>query len=400
MAARMISPELRIANHLLLSKETTTGSYKNVVFSPLSIRLMLSIIAAGSNGPVRDQLLSFLRSQSMEDLNGIASWLFSSVLVDSSSSGGSCLSFANGVWFDKPLSLKPSFLHVLENIYNPTLASLDFANKDEVAQEINTWAKRETRGLIDNIIKPASIELKNMIMANAIYFKGLWRNSWTFRESETVDGDFHLLDGSDTVKVPFMNGSHHQDAYAIVHQGFKILTLPYKNGDQDFTTNNFSMHIFLPDEVNGLTDLVQKVCSESIYLESILPKSLQSVGKVKIPKFKLSFEFKACSMLKKMGLVLPFMEGALTEMVEDIPVQVSEMIQKCIIEVNEQGTKAAATVRTSYSPGSAWIVEKPPPPMDFVADHPFLFLITGQFAATTLFMGQVLNPLDEGGFNM
>ncbi|MED6131251.1 hypothetical protein PIB30_008291 [Stylosanthes scabra] len=79
--------------------------YKNVVFSPLSIKLMLSIVAAGSNGPVRDQLLSFLQSESIDDLNAVSTRLFSSVLADCSSSGGPRLSFANGVWFDKPLSL-------------------------------------------------------------------------------------------------------------------------------------------------------------------------------------------------------------------------------------------------------------------------------------------------------
>ncbi|MED6131252.1 hypothetical protein PIB30_008292 [Stylosanthes scabra] len=233
-------------------------------------------------------------------------------------------------------------------------------------------------------------------MANALYFKGLWRDSWSLKERETVDGDFHLLDGSDTVKVPFMNGSHHRHACVIAHQGFKILTLPYKNGTQDVPTSKFSMHIFLPDEIKGLPDLVEKVCSESRNLESLLPRSWKRIGKLKIPRFKLCFEVKADSVLKKMGLVLPFMEGALTEMVDDIPVQVSEMIQKCIIEVNEQGTEAAA-ITSLTSVGSSRM--KPPPPIDFVADHPFLFMIREQITETTLFVGQVLNPLHDGGFD-
>ncbi|XLR35208.1 hypothetical protein HN51_044531, partial [Arachis hypogaea] len=112
-----------LANHLLLSKENDGN--KNVAFSPLCIKLLLGIDAAGSKGP-----------------------LLSSVLVDRSASGRPLLSYANDVWVDKSLSMKPSFSQVLENTYKPTLASLDFTNKGEIAKEINSWAERETKGVV------------------------------------------------------------------------------------------------------------------------------------------------------------------------------------------------------------------------------------------------------------
>ncbi|XP_052117763.1 serpin-ZX-like [Arachis duranensis] len=126
-SAPVITPEFRLANHLLLSKKS--GGYKNVAFSPLCIKLLLSIVAAGSNGPVCDELLSFLRSESINHLNSVATQLLSSVLVDPFSSGGLLLSYTNGVWVDKRLSLKPSFSQILENTYKSTLTSLDFTNK-------------------------------------------------------------------------------------------------------------------------------------------------------------------------------------------------------------------------------------------------------------------------------
>ncbi|MED6131254.1 hypothetical protein PIB30_008294 [Stylosanthes scabra] len=104
-AAQKMTPEFNIAKHLLLSKETN-GAYKNVVFSPLCIKLLLSIVAVGCNGPVRDQLLSFLQSESIDDLNSVATRLFSSMLVDSSFKRRACLSFASGVWVEKSLCLK------------------------------------------------------------------------------------------------------------------------------------------------------------------------------------------------------------------------------------------------------------------------------------------------------
>ena len=112
-----------IAKHLLLPKE---GESKNVVLSPLSIHVLLSLIAAGSNGPTRDQLLSFLQSKSIDDLNTFVSQLFNLVR---SSAGGPRLSFAIRVWVDKSLSFKPSFSQVVETTYKATLASLDFQNK-------------------------------------------------------------------------------------------------------------------------------------------------------------------------------------------------------------------------------------------------------------------------------
>ncbi|XP_020979670.1 serpin-ZX-like [Arachis ipaensis] len=257
-AAPVITPEFRLANHLLLSKES--GGYKNVAFSPLCIKLLLSIVAAGSNGPVCDELLSFLRSESINDLNSVATQLLFSVFVDRSSSGGPHLSYANGVWVDKTLSLKPSFSQVLENTYKSTFASLDFTNTDEVAKEINSWVERETKGVIKNLIDPDSIQLTDLIMANTLYFKGLWWDSNTFRQKDTRDGDFHLLDGSCSVKVPFMDGSHRRYAIAHHYQDFKVLSLDYKvASSENVPRRRYTMHIFLPDEINGLPALVEKV---------------------------------------------------------------------------------------------------------------------------------------------
>ncbi|RYQ96047.1 hypothetical protein Ahy_B08g091515 [Arachis hypogaea] len=122
-----------LANHLLLSKENDGN--KNVAFSPLCIKLLLGIDAAGSK-------------ESINNLNSVATQLLSSVLVDRSASGRPLLSYANDVWVDKSLSMKPSFSQVLENTYKPTLASLDFTNKGEIAKEINSWAERETKGVV------------------------------------------------------------------------------------------------------------------------------------------------------------------------------------------------------------------------------------------------------------
>lgn len=116
---------LSTAMHILWKKSQD----KNVVLSPLSLQIVLSIIAAASEGPTQQQLLSFLRSKSIDHLNSIASQLVSDVLSDAVPTTGPRLSFANGVWVQQSLSLYPSFKHLLASNYKATFASVDFQNK-------------------------------------------------------------------------------------------------------------------------------------------------------------------------------------------------------------------------------------------------------------------------------
>lgn len=119
---------LSLTKHLLL----TEGKDSNLVYSPLSIHVVLSLIAAGSKGPTLDQLLTFLKSKSCDHLNSFASELVAVVFADGSPSGGPRLSFANGAWVDKSLPLKPSFKQVVDTAYKAALNQVDFQTKVNV----------------------------------------------------------------------------------------------------------------------------------------------------------------------------------------------------------------------------------------------------------------------------
>lgn len=369
----------------LLSKE---GREKNVVFSPLSLHVVLSIIAAGSKGHTLDQLLSFLRSKSNDHLNSFASQLVAVVLSDAAPAGGPRLSFANGVWVEQSLSPLPSFKQLVTTDYKATLASVDFQTKAvEVANEVNSWAEKETNGLVKELLPPGSVDNSTrLIFANALYFKGAWNEK--FDPSTTEENDFHLLDGS-TVKVPFMTSNKKQFIRAF--DGFKVLGLPYKQGEDK---RQFTMYIFLPDAKDGLSALAEKFASESGFLERKLPNQKVEVDEFKIPRFKISFGFEASNVLKELGVVLPFTVGGLTEMVDSSVGQnlcVSDIFHKSFIEVNEEGTEAAAATAATILLRSVQFPTK----IDFVADHPFLFLIREDLTGTVLFIGQVLNPHAE-----
>ncbi|GJY13725.1 serine protease inhibitor family protein [Tanacetum coccineum] len=339
----------------------------------------MGLMAAGSNGQTLDEVLSFLKTKTLDDLNTRLSKL-SSLMADASSSGGPRLSFANGAWIDKTLSLKTSFKQILNNVYKATCKQVDFMNKAiEAVAEVNTWAEKQTTGLIKDILPVnAVIRATRLILANAVYFKGSWTEK--FDPSMTKDSDFHLFDGS-TVEVPFMTSYREQ----LVHEydGFKVLGLPYSQGEDK---RRFTMYMFLPNEKDGIPSLMEKIGSQSDFLERHIPREQVRVGRFMIPKFNISFGFEASKMLKELGLVLPFVPGGLTEMADE-DLYVSSIHHKAFLEVNEEGTEAAAATTMVVN-----ILGITPGPVDFVADHPFLFMIREDMSGEVLFIGQVANP--------
>ncbi|RYR28326.1 hypothetical protein Ahy_B01g052439 [Arachis hypogaea] len=147
------------------------------------------------------------------------------------------------------------------------------------------------------------------------------------------------------------------------------------------------MYMVLPDAMDGVSALLEKVSFESGFLERKLPHQKVLVGDFRIPKVHISFELEASNVLKELGVVLPFKGGDLTEMVNSFVSQnlyVFSIYHKSFVEVNEDGTEAAAaSVVTMKLTGSVRF----PTRIDFVADHPFLFLIREDLTGTVLFIG-------------
>jgi serpin B len=170
---------------------------------------------------------------------------------------------------------------------------------------------------------------------------------------------------------------------------FKVLRLPYKKGNDK---RQFSMYFFLPKAKDGLQNLIEMVTtskSQLLYNKFALSHLEQvRVGDFRIPKFEISFGLETTDMMKELGVVRPFLPGGLTKMVDNgHDISVSNIFQKSFIKVDEEGTEAAAA-------SAVCLTRCIPPTLDFVADHPFLFLIREDLTGTILFVGQVLNPLD------
>ncbi|CAN6697212.1 unnamed protein product [Malus baccata var. baccata] len=361
-----------------------------MVYSPLSLQVLLSSVTAGSKGPTKKQLLSFLKSKSSDELNSLVSHLVPRVLSDGSTRGGPCVNSANSLWVEHSLTVKPSFKRMLVNVYNAVIKEVSFGtDPDKARVQVNSWTKKETKGLIPEALPPGSVgENTMLLLLNTIYFKGVWSDR--FDPSETEECKFGLLDGS-TVEAPFMIESYGWH-YVKAFDGFKVSKLPYKQGKDK--ERRFSMYFLLPNSRNGLPALVKRVCSEPDFLDCHLPEIQREPGALKIPKFNINSNFLASEILVKLGLVLTFNgNGDFSEMVES-GIGDPKIIHKSFIEVDEGGTKAAAVSTFDGGADCAGPFE-PIKSINFVADHPFMFLIREEMTGTVLFIGHVLNPLEE-----
>lgn len=252
---------------------------------------------------------------------------------------------------------------------------------------MNSWAENSTNGLINGILPSGSLdEETKLVLINALYFKGTWDQK--FDPSMTKTENFNLLNGQ-VVQVPFMTIMRHEEYYSRSFEDFKILKIPYQNCSNSL---KFVMYFFLPHENDGLPNLIHTLNSNPRYLNQRFELWRSQIPEFWIPRFKFSFNFEAPeSIMKDMGLTLPFSPGDLTGVSDSSwshKLYVSNIMHKAFIEVNEEGTEAAASTAVTFrlrSRGSY----KP----SFVADHPFLFMVREETSMAVFFIGAVLNPL-------
>ena len=233
-----------------------------------------------------------------------------------------------------------------------------------------------------------------LVVTNAIYFKGIW--DAPFEKERTEEDKFHKLDGS-YVTAHFMKSPESQ--FIGVHDGFKVLRMPYTYTMQHRATipPRYSMCVLLPDARDGLEGLMDAMASSPSFLQDNLPLNKVEVGEFWVPRFKMSYTRSLSEDLHDLGVQAVFSGAAeLPDLLEEDdeshePLFLGNLLHKAVIEVNEEGTEAAAVTASDMftSCGLGW---QDPPPVDFVADHPFAFFVVEEVSGAILFAGQVLDP--------
>ncbi|KAG5543386.1 hypothetical protein RHGRI_016201 [Rhododendron griersonianum] len=215
-------------------EEVKTSGRNNLVVSPVSLNLVLNMVAAGLKGRTLETMLGFLGSENINQIN-LESSKMMAVAADVGSSnngdgGGPVLAMVNGAWADQNFPLKPLYIEkVLKGIFNCEAKTVDFATQSEkVRDEANAWAEAISRGLIKNFLEPGSLSPDTaLFLANGLYFKGTWEHNYRFDVKRIEKRDFYLLNG-ETVSVPFMTSDNMYSCGSF--DGFKVLRIPYENG--------------------------------------------------------------------------------------------------------------------------------------------------------------------------
>lgn len=375
---------------------TNGGSF---FFSPYSISTALAMTRAGAAGPTAAEMDTTLHfdlgtapggpaPSSMEprghrggpadrDLHRAFAALGAALAARAAVDGGPELAVANRLWGQAGLAWEASFLATCRDHYGAGFAEVDFrSDPDAVRREVNAWCAQQTRDRIQDLLAPGTVDrLTALILTNAIYFKGTWKQQ--FDPKRTQEGPFHLERGP-SVQVPLM---HTKATLGYREEAtFQALELPYA-GDA------LSMVVLLPKERDGLAGL--EALLDAGRLAALLGDLREEEVTVTFPRFTFTSQFSLAGTLASMGMPTAFTERAdfSAMCAGPEPLWIGAVIHKAFVEVNEEGTEAAAATAVTMTRATAL-----PRTTTFVADHPFIFLIRDRVTGAVLFLGRMADP--------
>ncbi|MFA4948666.1 MAG: serpin family protein [Candidatus Krumholzibacteriia bacterium] len=348
----------------------------NIFISSASVGFALAMTMNGAADGTRDAMANVLR------LSGIGIEAVStadSTLINrmNDTIRAVKLSVANSLWARRDVTFKKDFLQRNKRYYGADIRVLDFSNPGAPAT-INNWVAEKTNDKIAKIvdaIDPSTI----LFLINAIYFKGTW--SKEFDKTLTREAPFRLMDGS-TSPRPMMRQSGKYDY--LDGEGFQAVRLPYGDG-------RIGMYVFLPADSSSLERFHEGLTGEELnaWIGNLAPRS----GTVGLPRFRLEYEAVLNQSLSALGMTVAFdaERANFTKMFDAAGANayIHEVRHKTFVEVNEEGTEAAAV--TSVEMRVTSVMEEEPP-FEMIVDRPFFLAIVDRETGLILFMGAIVNP--------
>ncbi|KAG7321948.1 hypothetical protein KOW79_014806 [Hemibagrus wyckioides] len=349
--------------------------HENVVLSPHGVATILGILLPGAHGNTKQQLLSGLRYNN----KGPYKMLQKLHKILTSKAKTSFITIANALFPQEGFNIYTNFLNTIRDNFFCDSHALNYNNPKQSADFINRWIKNHTKGHINSLLKPDMLDpsLTRLVVVNSIYFKGMWKSR--FPVQSTKIKSFTGGDGK-SYKVPMMSQlSVFKTGWANTPDGvkYKVIELPYHG-------NHTSMFIAFPSErVTPLSTILPHLTLETVHGWA----KLMHHGKIRLslPKFTAEMKMDLKSPLCALGITDIFTEGkADFRLLSSEPLHISNALQKIKIEVNEDGTKAAAAT-------TAILMARSSPPV-VIIDRPFLFFIKHNSTGTILFAGQINKP--------
>ncbi|XP_047206238.1 leukocyte elastase inhibitor-like isoform X1 [Girardinichthys multiradiatus] len=366
----------------LLRKLGDNDNTANVFFSPFSISSALAMVMLGARGNTSAQMSETLKTLNIQDDVHSS---FALLLRELNKPGAPyALSVANRLYGEQSYQFLQDFLEKSRKHYEAELETVDFSKNSEAARvNINNWVEKQTQGKIKDILGMDAVSgMTRLVLVNAIYFKGNWNKQ--FQESSTREAPFRI-NKNDTKPVKMMYQESKFPLTFISEVNCQILEMPYKGKE-------LSMLIFLPSDMEGTTGL-EKLEQELTYdkfMEWTRPDMMNvKEVEVRLPRFKMDEKYDMKNVLMSMGMVDAFDQGNsdFSGMSPANDLFVSEIYHKAFVEVNEEGTEAAAATAAVMMLHCAMI------PAKFIADHPFLFFIRHNPSTTVLFAGRYCSPV-------
>ncbi|MFO7952990.1 MAG: serpin family protein [Bacillota bacterium] len=348
---------------------------ENLFISPASILAALVMTYNGAEGETREAMEETLhfKDMSREEVNKAFADLLS-ILRNPDPKVE--MTIANSLWAREGIDFKAAFLQRNEEYFDAEVAELNFTGPEAV-NIINSWVDENTGGKIEDIIEPPINPLTVLFLINAIYFNGEWTEQFDPELTEEIP--FNLPDGSEKEHpVMFQNSEF---SY-LETDLFQAVRLPY--GDE----GRIGMYVFLPEEEAGLEEFYSQLdaASWAEWTDSFVTRE----GKLGLPRFSFEYEATLNDILIDLGMAIAFDDSAadLSGMREIPPrLYISEVKHKSFIEVNEEGTEAAAATSVEVTLESA-----KPDKFTMIADRPFFFTIADDMTGSILFMGSLLEP--------
>lgn len=364
----------------------------NMFFSPLSIHTALSMTSAGARTETMQQMADVLGLEDplitredgtiepSDELHEAIGHLLRRLNELEHAERGDDdpapprLDIANALWGQEGYPFLDSFIAFLDQHYDAPLNEINFTDGAEAASIINAWVEQQTKSRIKDLLTPGVVQNAILVLTNAIYFKGDWQLQ--FDPDETQDGPFHV-DRATTVTVPLMQQRNH----------FRYMENDLLQALQlDYAGDSLSMVVLLPRDGQSLDALEDELAAEDLaqWMQTMRHREVH----VTLPRFTLEQEFSMNKVLQQMGMELPFTSGAdFSGIDQSGQLFISDVIHKAFVEVNEEGTEAAAATGV-VMPTSAM----PDGPKVFRADRPFLFMIRDHERDSILFMGRMMQP--------
>jgi serpin B len=290
---------------------------------------------------------------------------------------GYTLSVANSLWVQKDYRLLEGFLSVIRKNYDAGVNQVDFRTSSEaVRKEINVWVEEHTNNKIKDLIQRGTVDpLTRLVLVNAIYFKGIWASQ--FEKRLTLSEPFKVAPGK-TLDVPMMTK---KESFGYMeNQLLQALELPYVG-------NELTMVVLLPKKTDGLAELENSLNPQTLdqWLALLRSREVQ----VYLPKYAMRSQFQLAETLSSMGMPDAFTpdKADFSGMDGTRLLFISAVIHKAFVEVNEEGTEAAAATGVAMRLTASF----GPSPV-FRADHPFVFLIRDTRSGSILFLGRVVDP--------